>query len=667
MPQTNIMSSSLFDKSVVGTAQEALAFITNILESSTEYAMIGTDPDGKIVLWNEGARRIYGYEPEELVGKANAAILHAPEDVAAGKPHQILDAALREGKWEGTLSHLRKNSEQFTTHTVVTPRFDDSGQPIGFLFIAKDIAGQVQDEAKLRQSEERLRAIFDTEPECVKVVSRAGYLLEMNPAGLAMIEADSLAQVQQKTLLDYIVPQHRAAFVDLHRRVMAGENGTLEFEVIGLKGRRLWLEMHATPLRDEHGNIDSMLDITRDITERKQAEAIVACRTAVLQMIAIGAPLSETLTLMLRHMEEFAPGMLGSILLLDADGLHLRHGAAPSLPEAFNQAIDGEPIGPRAGSCGTAAFRREPVIVEDIATDPLWVNYREFALAHGLHSCWSTPIFGEQQRLLGTFAIYYRETGRPTALHQMCIDLVTNMAAIAISRQRDEAAYRLSESRYRRLVESDIIGVMIANTDGRISEANGLFLSMVGYTRDELEAGSMRWDTMTPPKWDAVDNYILQKIASDGSCPPMEKEYIRKDGTLVPILATVALLEGMPGECICLIDDITERKQVEAALRTSREHLTAIMHSVDGIVWELDPATFRFTFVSPRAERLLGYPLAQWIEDPNFWSDHIHPDDRDDAVSYCTQCTWAKRDHEFEYRMIAADGRAIWLRDIVTV
>src|SRR5258708_13515549 len=115
------MRTKLFDSTIVGTAEEALGFIGNILESSMEYSVVGKDLEGKILLWNEGARRLYGYEPEEVVGKANSDILHTPEDVKAGKPRQILDAALRDGKWEGTITRQRKNGQLFTPLLVFPP------------------------------------------------------------------------------------------------------------------------------------------------------------------------------------------------------------------------------------------------------------------------------------------------------------------------------------------------------------------------------------------------------------------------------------------------------------------------------------------------------------------------------------------------------------------
>src|SRR5229473_1994247 len=134
----------LFDSSIVGTGQEAVDFITNILESSTEYSVIAKDLTGKILLWNEGARRLYGYEPDEVVGRANSSILHDPQDVTAGVHEQIMRAALEQGKWEGTLTRRRKNGEQFPARVVITPRRDVSGTAVGFLLISKDISDEIR-------------------------------------------------------------------------------------------------------------------------------------------------------------------------------------------------------------------------------------------------------------------------------------------------------------------------------------------------------------------------------------------------------------------------------------------------------------------------------------------------------------------------------------------
>jgi GAF domain-containing protein len=163
------------------------------------------------------------------------------------------------------------------------------------------------------------------------------------------------------------------------------------------------------------------------------------CR--VLELAVADSPLEETLGELIRVVEATSrTGVLGSILLLDPDGRHLRHGAAPSLPKPYIDAIDGAEIGPCAGSCGTAAFRGKPVFVSDIATDPLWAEYKAVALPHGLRACWSTPIITSGPKVLGTFAMYHREPREATVRDLVLVDLVTQTAALVIDRKRAQEA-----------------------------------------------------------------------------------------------------------------------------------------------------------------------------------------------------------------------------------
>jgi two-component system cell cycle sensor histidine kinase/response regulator CckA len=175
---------------------------------------------------------------------------------------------------------------------------------------------------------------------------------------------------------------------------------------------------------------------------RRRAKGLHGGEGAILEMIARGALLSEVLDrLMLLNESEF-PGLLASILLLDPDGKCLRHGAAPSLPAAYTRAVDGSPIGPRAGSCGTAAYRKETVIVTDIQTDPLWNDYRYLAEPHGLRACWSTPIFSQNGKVLGTFAMYYREVRSPNRAELQLTRATTHLAGIAIEKAQLEERLR---------------------------------------------------------------------------------------------------------------------------------------------------------------------------------------------------------------------------------
>src|SRR5882672_5932281 len=159
-------------------------------------------------------------------------------------------------------------------------------------------------------------------------------------------------------------------------------------------------------------------------------------------MIAAGEPLAQILSTLVLLIEAQAPEMICSILLLSADGNHVRHAVAPSLPENYVNVIDGSPIGPKHGSCGTAMYRGKPVIVSDISTDPLWDEYRNFAWAIGVAACWSTPIMSSKGKVLGSFAMYYRELRTPDGEERRLTDVATKIAALAIehSARRERSA-----------------------------------------------------------------------------------------------------------------------------------------------------------------------------------------------------------------------------------
>lgn len=177
------------------------------------------------------------------------------------------------------------------------------------------------------------------------------------------------------------------------------------------------------------------LSISPDLNAREAEAAFGAGQEKVQQMIAANAPLGEILTTLVLLMEAQSPGMLCSVLLLSEDGDHIRHGAAPSLPEQYVKAIDGAPIGPKDGSCGTAMWRGKPVIVTDVLTDPLWEDYRNVAIASDLRACWSTPILTKHGKVLGSFAMYYRQPRAPTGAEARLTEVATRLAGQAIEQQ----------------------------------------------------------------------------------------------------------------------------------------------------------------------------------------------------------------------------------------
>jgi GAF domain-containing protein len=169
-----------------------------------------------------------------------------------------------------------------------------------------------------------------------------------------------------------------------------------------------------------------------DMIVPENEAAFLTGQDKVLEMINANAPLADVLSTLVLLMEAQSPEMLCSVLLLSDDGDHIRHGAAPSVPEEYVKAIDGAPIGPKNGSCGTAMWRGKPVVVTDISTDPLWEDYRDLAAASGLRACWSTPILSKHGKVLGSFAMYYRQPQAPTGAEARLTEVATRLAGKAI-------------------------------------------------------------------------------------------------------------------------------------------------------------------------------------------------------------------------------------------
>jgi two-component system, cell cycle sensor histidine kinase and response regulator CckA len=178
---------------------------------------------------------------------------------------------------------------------------------------------------------------------------------------------------------------------------------------------------------------------------RQPGKGLRAGENAILEMIALGAPLSDVLDRLMRLNESRSEGLLASVLLLDPEGKRLRHIAGPSLPREYMRAIDGSPIGPKVGSFGTAAYRKKPVIVSDIQTDPLWADYRYLVEPYGFRACWSTPIFSRQGNVLGTFAMYYREVRSPSRAELRLVKGTTHLAGIAIEKAQLEERLRQAQ------------------------------------------------------------------------------------------------------------------------------------------------------------------------------------------------------------------------------
>jgi PAS domain S-box-containing protein len=243
-----------------------------------------------------------------------------------------------------------------------------------------------------------------------------------------------------------------------------------------------------------------------------------------------------------------------------------------------------------------------------------------------------------------------------------------NESEARAARRSTEAALRETEARLQLLVAQLPVGIVVTDAAGQVTDVNPAALGILGSPSAEA---TKQFNVLHLPNLRAAGISALYEQALGGAGPlRMSGGYDSVWGRHSELQFDVVPLRDLGGATcgtITIIQDLTEQVRTERARRQSQERLESLINSLDGVVWEADPATFGFSFVSPQAERLLGYPVAQWLNEPGFWQSHLHPDDREHAVAACAEATAALRNHAIEYRMIAADGRAVWLRDRVAV
>jgi PAS domain S-box-containing protein len=314
---------------------------------------------------------------------------------------------------------------------------------------------------ELARTNEILQSILSNMGDAVIVADKDGNFLVFNPAAERMFGkgAMQIPSTEWSHRYGLYLPDKVTPFphdqLPLTRSIRGEEVDNIEMFVRHEKAPHgLWTEITGRPLRGSSGDVLGGVIVCRDITQIKEEEFFRAGQSHVLEMIAADAPLADVLTSLVLLMEGQAEGLRCSILLLNRDGKHVRHGAAPNLPETYVKAVNGAPIGPRNGSCGTAMYTRRPVVVTDVMTDPLWADYRELAKICGLRACWSTPILSAQGDVLGSFAMYREENRGPLPEETRLTQIATHIAGIAIERQRQQEILREREARINLAAES---------------------------------------------------------------------------------------------------------------------------------------------------------------------------------------------------------------------
>jgi diguanylate cyclase (GGDEF)-like protein/PAS domain S-box-containing protein len=521
------------------------------------------DPVSPCLYVSPHTTRALGYTPEDWKSSPDffVTILH-PDDrerVLAETTRMIATGERLESEYR---LQRRDGSVAWVHDEGVLVR-DDDGSPLWMQGYILDITERKQREAALLASE----ALVESSSDAIVSRTADGIITGWNQAAERLFGYSAAEMIGHSA--DMLVPDESGVLQYVDESIRRGEIvEPLDAVCICKDGRRIEVESTVSPIIGASGAIVGSSSITRDVTERKRSQALAAGQAELLALVAGGAVLPDVLTSLTRYVEANGDHVMASILLLDRDGLHLRHGAAPSLPDSYCEAIDGAAIGPSVGSCGTAAYRREPVFVSDIATDPLWADFRDLALGAGLRACWSTPIFATDDTLLGTFALYYAEPRECSAHDVELVGLATHVAGIAIERGRSEEAARASEERYRDLFENANEPIATVTMDERITEVNRAFERVLGYSRDEL-IGTNLASYVTPDALQTSQHATKRKLSGDAAGTTFEQEFIAKDGHSVILEVSSRVIEedGRPAGVQGICRDVTARKRAEGEMR----------------------------------------------------------------------------------------------------
>jgi PAS domain S-box-containing protein len=393
--------------------------------------------------------------------------------------------------------------------------------------------------------------------------------------------------------------------------------------------------------------------------EHKRAQAIQAGQREFLELLATGGDFSQTLHSLVRLIEHQWPGMWGLILLLDQDRRHLHIGASASLPEDYVRSIEGLEIGPMVGSCGTACYRRERVIVEDTATDPRWEGLRDLALQHGLRACWSEPVFSADGWVVGTFAMYYRQPRTPTDAELRTIEMAAHLVGVAIEHERAQRDLIESEAKFRGIVEYANIGIAIVQ-NARFRFANQHYARMMGYSVEEL-LGTEFMRYCAPEERDRTVDFYTRRTRGEPVPSRYETAMVHKNGSYVYADVSAGIIPYEGGQAtFVFLRDITEQKRVEEALRQSELRFRAVFEGAPiGIsVTSLGPQLLE---TNRALQQMFGYTGEEFYNLAV--SEFSHPEDMAVDAALFDELVLGKRDgYKMEKRFIRKTGEMFWGR-----
>lgn len=465
-----------------------------------------------------------------------------------------------------------------------------------------------------------------------------------------------------KALLKQIHPDDRARAEAVRLQFASSrETHEIELRLICPQGIR-WVHLRGEPRRDGEDRVCGWSGTLQDITERVRHERMQEAEGQALKALSLGLPLSQVLEKVLLGVEMVIPGAIASANLLDEDRLVLGQSIAPSLPAEFSGKFEGLPIGEGVGSCGTAAYRRKVVIVNDISSSSLWTDYRAVAEEFSLRACWSLPVTNPAGAVVATLAVYYRECRTPEGKDIELVASAAKVVGIAIERDRKEAELRVSEARLRNTFRSAATGMAITSLKGRFVEVNESFRRMVGC--DEQDIYQMDVQTLTPSAdWPRIKASLDDLISGQRESLTGEERLVSANGVQIWTRASASLLRdghGLPIAVIYITEDISQERKAKEALETAQRMLRVASRISRQGAWEMEVPGRRLTW-SEEILLILDLPCS-YVPTLDGALEFFVPEHRDSILQLLDACATQGTPYEAELQVVTAGGRRIWVR-----
>jgi len=611
-------------------------------------------PDGRVDFTSQPWCEYTGFAAGELFGTGWQRAIH-PEDLP-----DLLErwrSILLAGEVSAMEARLRRSDGGYHWFTFrVRPLVDASGKIVKWLGLNVDIEDRGRSG---RASEGLYRSITDTIPAMISFMTPTGELESVNQHFLKYV-GTTLEELKRWRSGNLVHPNDLPSVIAAwDRAIDTGEPYDTEHRMRRADGVYRWFHVRGMPRRDVQGNIVRWYVIETDIDDRKRAETLLMGEKQLLETAAAGNSMSDILTALCRLVEAATEGCYCSVVLVNADGVRLEHGAAPSLPESFINSIIGRPVTVDSGPCAMAAYLNEQVIAADLALETRWAAHAwcPMAMAYGLQACWSTPIPSTMGKVVGAFAIYYGEPRTPTPEQQDLIAQFSHVASIAIQRAQSDAALKQGEARKAAILNAALDSIITIDHEGRVIEFNPAAERTFGYPRNEI-VGKQLADAIIPPALRKKHRQGMARYLATGETRligrRVEMTAVRADGSEFPVELAISRipLEGPPS-FTCYLRDITERKQSEEALQRSGAFLAEAQHlsRTGSLSWCV--ATGEIVW-SDQVYRIFEFDQAASVT-LELIATRVHPEDIPLMKDMISQARMEAEDFEYEHRLLMPD------------